>query len=64
MKENGKIEIEMTDMPRIKWKRKVNLNSGSYRINIPQEIVEAYKIEKGQELEMYVEDGKLVVQLI
>jgi len=47
--------------PKIFWKRKVILNQSSFRISIPLEIAEAFKLEQGQTLKMFVEDKKLII---
>jgi bifunctional DNA-binding transcriptional regulator/antitoxin component of YhaV-PrlF toxin-antitoxin module len=48
--------------PTIKFKRKVNYNSGSYRVNIPLEIIEAYKIETGDIMTIYIEGNKIIFE--
>jgi bifunctional DNA-binding transcriptional regulator/antitoxin component of YhaV-PrlF toxin-antitoxin module len=48
--------------PIIKFKRKVNYNSGSYRVNIPLEIIEAYKIETGDIMTIYIEGNKIIFE--
>jgi antitoxin component of MazEF toxin-antitoxin module len=53
----------MSEEKRIIWKRKLNLNSGTIRVAIPIEIVEAYNLQKGQEVAIYLEENKLVIEL-
>ncbi|HUU79383.1 MAG TPA: AbrB/MazE/SpoVT family DNA-binding domain-containing protein [candidate division Zixibacteria bacterium] len=53
----------MNDSKKIIWKRKLNLNSGTIRVAIPIEIVEAYKLEQGQEVAIYLEGNKLIIEL-
>ncbi len=53
----------MTDSKKIIWKRKLNLNSGTMRVAIPIEIVEAYNLQQGQEVAIYLEENKLIIEL-
>ena len=53
--------MSQKDDPKIIWKRKVIYNSGSFRISIPLEIAEAFKLEQGQTLKMFVDNKKLVI---
>ena len=55
--------MRMNESKKIIWKRKLNLNSGTIRVAIPIEIVEAYKLEQGQEVSMYLDGNKLIVEL-
>ncbi|HUT82550.1 MAG TPA: AbrB/MazE/SpoVT family DNA-binding domain-containing protein [Candidatus Bathyarchaeia archaeon] len=48
--------------PPIKFKRKVNYNSNSYRVNIPLEIIEACNIKTGDILTIYMEGNKIIFE--
>ena len=53
----------MSETPKIVWKRKVIYNSGSYRIAIPKEIAEAFRIQQGQELQLAVDGNKIIIEI-
>jgi bifunctional DNA-binding transcriptional regulator/antitoxin component of YhaV-PrlF toxin-antitoxin module len=46
----------------IVWKRKINYNSGTYRIAIPIEIAEAFNVKKGETVHITLEGRKMIVE--
>ncbi|MHA1126034.1 MAG: AbrB/MazE/SpoVT family DNA-binding domain-containing protein [Candidatus Heimdallarchaeota archaeon] len=53
----------MSEEKKIVWKRKLNMNSGTMRVAIPIEIAEAFNLEKGMEVPIYLEGNKLIIEL-
>ncbi|MGC9778030.1 MAG: AbrB/MazE/SpoVT family DNA-binding domain-containing protein [Candidatus Heimdallarchaeota archaeon] len=47
--------------PKIVFRRKVIYSSGTFRIAIPLEIIEALNIKKGDEVLCYLEGSKKIV---
>lgn len=47
--------------PKIIFKRKIIFSSGTHRVSIPLEIVEALDLEPGEEVHCYIEGRRKIV---
>lgn len=49
-------------MVQIKFRRRVRKVGGSYMVAVPQEILEALKLKENDEVEIFIENDRIVIK--